>query len=182
MKIDLDLEKFRKADLTLPEYTALSIIASGNKQLREYLQHLGMVDYNELQLRGWLKFNHTKNTVVLREKALKLFRLDPDVFKEFFETYPQRTPSGRNLRTTRAGTNEYRVALEKWTKLFKTKPEEAVEALQALKNEIAYRSSLDEGVEYMVGIVKWIEDAHYERTYEVPKNKTNTSFTDFDEL
>lgn len=170
MKIELDL-KFIQNDLALNEYVLLHIVHS--RKGTEYVKHLGNIDYESLQARGYIKFNPDNFGIILRDKALKLFRLDAIIFDEFFRLYPSKTPKGRALRTEAVGTRFYTDTAKLWARVFKNKPDEAKKAVQALRDELAYRTANDE-LEYLVGIKKWIDDGHFDNTYEM-KNVAPTS-------
>lgn len=179
MKIELDLEKFSKqGQLKINEYIALQLLFTRKATNIRYIRYLGYIDYNDLQARGWVKHDPENDSVILREKTLSLFRVSPDVFKEFFTTYPMKTPSGRILRTEKTGTVLYKQLLNSWNNVFKGKPDEAVAALKALKNELAFRNAND-SLDFMVGIAKWVSDGHYQNTYDttnIDKKEVHSSF------
>lgn len=183
MKVEIDLDLLEKTDLTVNELVFLQIVFNKRPKELYYLRHLGALDYPDLEYRGYIKFDPTNVTVKLREKAILLFKLNADQFKDFYLTFPQTTPSGRNLRTKDINTNLYRTCRTIWTRLFKGKPDEAEKAIHTLKQEIAYRTATGE-LEYFTRIDNWLERGMYDYTYDMSKiqGTPSSSLGGFDDM
>lgn len=178
MKLDIDLSSIPD-DLYINEYILLKLTFLNKGS--NFIKNLGQIDYDGLQAKGYIKFNPENFDIILRSKGLSLFKLSVDTFKEFYLTYPEKTPGGRPLRTSKIGTNIFKNCANIWSRKFRNKPTEATKALEALKKELAYRKAEDK-LEFFVHIEKWISENHFENTYEVAKEASFSSNYGFDDL
>lgn len=175
MKLNIDLQEvYNIKNITVTEYIYLYLLYTNTRQSLSYINTLGEIDFRKLEELFYIKFNYNTYTGVLREEGKRLFRVSKDLFIEFYNLFPQKTPKGRQLRTLALNTNIGRDAANKFKAAFKNSPIDAVRALEALRKEVDYRTATDQ-LEFMTGIVKWIEEGHYDYNYETVEPKIGTS-------
>jgi hypothetical protein len=170
--LNLDLKVIKDYGLTIDKYLVL---------LYKYLQSKGIqseyfnppVLYNsvsELLSSNWLDIDGN-----LLPKALELFESKDDKFEEFYNTFPQRVPSGRPLRATTVNSKAGKVTHKKWLK--EVNKSDRNKVIQLLKKQVEFMQ-FKGNLEYLNNIDTWLNQHVWEK-YEyllntnVPKKLKN---------
>lgn len=152
MKVEIDLERLIKLDLTPDEYVLLFC---------EYykIQYPFAVQADRLKQDGYLD-----KELNLTDKAKGLFEEESpeSKFNELFYAYPFKTGNGgRVLRPADINTQEARSLQRKYVLLIKNNPGLHEKIMKALKKEIAYLSGRGEKA-FLLMFSKWINNHHWD--------------------
>ena len=166
MEIIVDLSALRKAKLYVNEYMLLYYAYCRYKKVNKtYTDMYGFCsDTYPLLLKLYEKnyVNIDSNRLAtITQKGIDFFEKDSDLFKEFFEAFPHKTPGGRYLRPGTIDTVAGRKIRKKWERHFQGKVAKAKSAILALKAEIKHRQR-NGSLEFMNNMETWINKGNYE--------------------
>lgn len=165
--INIDMKTLRSKGLGINEYLDLYMFYCSKKDINIQFREMynRSADIRVLASKGWLfvKEETMGNiTVELRDKTYSLFEGDKDLFLQWFNDFPIKTPSGRTLKVQSVDTNAGRELRKRWNKHFKDKADKAERAIKVLNAEMEWRRHNGK-FEFMHNAETWLNQYDYEK-------------------
>lgn len=164
--IDVGLKQLKNMNLTLNQYVSLSILY--------HIQVYG-IEYHYIHIPQDLEYlkeqEFITNTLLLTDKGKRLFEAE-DKFVIFYNTFPQKTPRGRILRTVNSDTSSAKRTKSIWNRVTRKKDDLQDQAIQGLINEIKHRT-VNNSLEYMNNIDTWLRQTTWEKYLTVEVSTSN---------
>ena len=175
MQINIETEVLVRENISADEYIFLYSLFHGKDSGMTF----NMAMCLNLEDLGYVK-QMPDDSVVLRSKALNLFRIVNDLelsFLEFFNTFPIKVPSDNNgsrpLRPKSSEADSVKDIRKKYLAIIKDKPELHTHIIKVLDAELAMRTKSN-SMKFMNGILPWIHQKMWEK-YEYLLDEDNTT-------
>jgi hypothetical protein len=157
-KLELDLKTIKAYGLSITEYLYLFQLYLNYKEVTSiYFKHDDplLAEVNNLFLNEWIVSSKD-----LSNKGLGLFESEEDMFDIFYNTFPQRVPSGRPLRTMDLNSKAAKVTHKKWIK--EVNKSERKKVINILKKQIDFMTSKG-NLEFLNNIDTWLNQHIWEK-------------------
>jgi hypothetical protein len=164
-RIVIDISILREYDLSVNNYLNLLYFYSVEKGINEGFvskftpSHPVILATSDLVKKQFIFSDGI--TIQLRERTRELFEGSKDLFLEWFNKFPIKSPSGRVLRPSSDETIAGRKLRKTWNKHFKNNAEGARKAIAVLEVEMDWRRRTNK-FEYMQMAQTWLNQGSWE--------------------